>query len=122
VQNLFDFPGAPRLHEDGLDLRDMSRIDFSQFVAQLADADVVVCVSPDDSFVVLPPGESVMRAASDRMKLRYLVIRVANEPQADSLVGARMALAEGKMARTGAGAAALREFLIGVQDVPDGVH
>jgi hypothetical protein len=89
-------------------------------VAQLADADII-CIAPDDSFVVLPPEESVMRAASDRMKSRYLVIRVANDPQADMLAGARLALADGT-SRTGAGATALRDLLTNVQDVPDGKH
>jgi hypothetical protein len=36
--------------------------------------------------------------------------------------GARMALAEGTMSRTGAGATALRDFLTNVQHVSDGMH
>ena len=54
MDNLFDFAGSPLAR--GPDLRDMSRINISQFVEQLAEADVVCCVSPDGSFVVLPPG------------------------------------------------------------------
>ena len=97
MDNLFDFAGSPLAR--GPDLRDMSRINISQFVEQLAEADVVCCVSPDGSFVVLPPGESVMRAAEDKASLRYFIVLVANDTQGDMLAGVRLALAAGKRCR-----------------------
>ena len=120
MDNLFDFAGSPLAR--GPDLRDMSRINISQFVEQLAEADVVCCVSPDGSFVVLPPGESVMRAAEDKASLRYFIVLVANDTQGDMLAGARLALAAGTMSRAGSGAAALGDLLASVQDVADGRH
>jgi hypothetical protein len=78
MQNLFDFDDAPALRE-GPDLRNMNRIDFPRFIEQLSSAEVVVCASRDDGFVVLPDGEELMRAAKDKAALNYLVVQVAND-------------------------------------------
>ncbi len=98
----------------------MTQVDCNDFVGALAAADVIVCVSPDNSFVVLPPGEDVMRKATERAALHYFVVRVANDAQADMLAGGRMAITEGSM--TSARAKVIWDLLASVADVPVAVH
>jgi hypothetical protein len=103
------FEGGPTTRE-GPDLRDMARINMTSLVHSMEIADVVVAVSPDDTYVILR-GEERMQGGA---VLSFLVLQVANDTQAEMVAGVLMC---GRL--TPVQIEAFRVILTSVQDVRD---